>query len=51
MNSRLFWFVWIYVIVYVILTSVYLGVYVQNLSFTYTWFSKLGAPHSRPGIL
>lgn len=44
MNSRLFWFVWIYVIVYVILTSVYLGVYVQNLSFTYTWFSKLGAP-------
>lgn len=34
----------IYAVLYIILASVYLGFYVQNLSVTYTWFSNLGAP-------
>ena len=42
--NKLYWPIWIFVIIYVVLTCVYLGVYVQNVSFTYTWFSNLGAP-------
>lgn len=33
-------------IVYIILVSVWLGIYIQNLSTTYTWFANLGAPGS-----
>lgn len=36
----------IFAIVYIILASVYLGFFIQNLSTPYTWFSNLGAPGS-----
>lgn len=42
--SKFFWYLWAFIVAYTVLTLVYVGVYVQNNSPLYTWFSNLGAP-------
>ncbi len=39
-----YWAIWSFIVAYVILTSVFLSLYVHNLTIIHTWFSNLGAP-------
>ena len=43
-NPTLYWFIWIFVVVYVIGSGIYIGVFVQNTSTIYTYFARPGLP-------
>jgi hypothetical protein len=43
-NSALYWFLWVFFVVYVIVTFVWLAFFVHNASPTYTYFKNPGAP-------
>ncbi len=45
-NPRVYLATWIFIVLYIILTAVWVSVFVQNNSPIYTWFANLGAPGS-----
>lgn len=45
-SRGLYWFVWVFVILYVIGTGVYIGVFVQNISTVHTYFAQPSLPGS-----
>lgn len=45
-NSRFYWFIWIFIVLYTIGTGIYIGVFIQNFNITYTYFANPGAPGS-----
>ena len=45
-NPRVYLATWIFIVLYIILTAIFLSIFVQNNSPIYTWFANLGAPGS-----
>lgn len=43
-KQTLYWVVWVFVLLYVIGTGIYLGFFVHNVNFLHSWFTNPGAP-------
>lgn len=43
-NSYVYWFLWCFVVAYVVVTTVWIAIFINNASITYTWFKYPGAP-------
>lgn len=43
-RASLYWAIWVFVLLYVIGTGIYLGFFVHNVSFLHTWFARPSVP-------
>lgn len=43
-RKTLYWGIWIFILLYVIGTGIYLGFFVHNISFLHTWFANPSTP-------
>ena len=43
-NQYVYWFLWCFVVAYVVVTTVWIAIFINNTSITHTWFKVPGAP-------
>lgn len=43
-NPYIFWFLWSFIIAYTVLVTIWMVIYIQNISIVYTWFKNPGMP-------